>query len=318
MPGKCRFKTIWLTDPDFSTWLKPAKSEKDARCIICKTEFSIMSSGVTQVRQHARGKAHLQMISSISKQPKILQNFQKLDSNAINSENTQPLSDLSVEKTSVVPTPVHACSSSIPILPKEQLRDSVTRAEIYFAFKLVASHSANNFAANLPALLKKCFYDSEIVDNFTLSPSKAAYVISFGLAHYYKRKLDDIMMKSEFLCAQFDESLNKISQKGQMDLHIRFMDENGLVQSRYITSAFLGRATAQHLLESLKSCFPDIPTLKKVVQLSMDGPNVNWKLLDYFMSEMAENPSNPKVLNIGSCGLHVIHGAFKAGFRESN
>ena len=47
------------------------------------------------------------------------------------------------------------------------------------------------------------------------------------------------------------------------------------VQTRYLTSVMMGHATAQDLLdEVLKQELP----LYKVVQLGMDGPNVNKKL----------------------------------------
>ena len=123
-------------------------------------------------------------------------------------------------------------------------------------------------------------------------------------------------------------SLNKISQKGQMDLHIKFMDDDGLVQTKYVTSAFLGRATAMHLFEALKSCFPEEKILLNVVQLSMDGPAVNWKLMDHFKSEvgdaqkdrllMHKSQSPEEILEIGSCGFHVVHGAFESGFQGSS
>ena len=43
----------------------------------------------------------------------------------------------------------------------------------------------------------------------------------------------------------------------------------------------------------------------------MDGPNINWKLLSMIKEDQSgRNPQAPKVLEIGSCSLHVIHGAF--------
>ena len=43
----------------------------------------------------------------------------------------------------------------------------------------------------------------------------------------------------------------------------------------------------------------------------MDGPNINWKLLSMIKEDQSDrNPQAPKVLEIGSCSLHVIHGAF--------
>ena len=44
----------------------------------------------------------------------------------------------------------------------------------------------------------------------------------------------------------------------------------------------------------------------------MDGPNVNWKFYSMLTDE-AKREHNSHMLNIGSCGLHILHGAFKDG-----
>ena len=48
----------------------------------------------------------------------------------------------------------------------------------------------------------------------------------------------------------------------------------------------------------------------------MDGPSVNWLLLN-LLDKQHEQQELPKLLNIGSCNLHVIHGAFKSGFQSA-
>ena len=43
----------------------------------------------------------------------------------------------------------------------------------------------------------------------------------------------------------------------------------------------------------------------------MDGPNVNWKIFEMFKQyRKEEDPLSPMVLEFGSCGLHVLHGAY--------
>ena len=49
----------------------------------------------------------------------------------------------------------------------------------------------------------------------------------------------------------------------------------------------------------------------------MNGPTVNWKLLQIFKDELAEK-TDSNVIDIGSCGIHVVHGALKSGFQASN
>ncbi|CAH3122844.1 unnamed protein product [Pocillopora meandrina] len=50
----------------------------------------------------------------------------------------------------------------------------------------------------------------------------------------------------------------------------------------------------------------------------MDGPNVNWKLHELFQELISEVDENaPILVNVGSCGLHIVHNAFKAGSKAS-
>ncbi len=46
----------------------------------------------------------------------------------------------------------------------------------------------------------------------------------------------------------------------------------------------------------------------------MDGPNVNLKLHALMDEELcSETEGAPALLSVGSCGLHTVHNAFKAG-----
>ena len=49
----------------------------------------------------------------------------------------------------------------------------------------------------------------------------------------------------------------------------------------------------------------------------MDGPNVNWKFVDMLSKQLLDE-GNSSFLNIGSCGLHIIHGAFKHGSNSTS
>ena len=51
----------------------------------------------------------------------------------------------------------------------------------------------------------------------------------------------------------------------------------------------------------------------KIFQISMDGPSVNLKFLEKVQKDRKENG----LLNIGSCGLHTLHGAFKRGVEST-
>ena len=44
----------------------------------------------------------------------------------------------------------------------------------------------------------------------------------------------------------------------------------------------------------------------------MDGPNVNWHVLKKHI-QFREGKEFPELINIGSCGLHILHGALQTG-----
>ena len=46
----------------------------------------------------------------------------------------------------------------------------------------------------------------------------------------------------------------------------------------------------------------------------MDGPNVNWKIFKDLNEEL--NDTGTGLLNVGSCGLHTLHNAFKASVKD--
>ena len=52
--------------------------------------------------------------------------------------------------------------------------------------------------------------------------------------------------------------------------------------------------------------------LISLIQVGMDGPDVNIKLLKMIQAERSENEQH-QLIDIGSCGPHTIHNAFKTG-----
>ena len=94
------------------------------------------------------------------------------------------------------------------------------------------------------------FPDSEIAKQMKLQRTKISYVINFGLANYFFRKLQTLCFNSEFLVLGFDESFNKVAQKGKMDLFVRFWDPVlNQVFTRFYGSSFLHHATTEDLME---------------------------------------------------------------------
>ena len=57
--------------------------------------------------------------------------------------------------------------------------------------------------------------------------------------------------------------------------------------------------------------------LENLIQVSMDGPTVNWKMLDLIVEDRNSNETYPNLLDVGSCSLHVVHGAFRTGMKHT-
>ena len=163
------------------------------------------------------------------------------------------------------------------LFQSQNQRDAITRAEIIYAFKLVDTYSSMRSADHCGEMFKAMFPDSVVAEGFKMSKDKASYVINFGLGEFYKEEANETINQCDYFVVQFDESLNKVAQRGQMDMHIRYIDSSNLVNTKYITSAFIGHATAQNLFNALKSCFPSNLKMpfEKIIQLGMNGPTVN-------------------------------------------
>ena len=81
----------------------------------------------------------------------------------------------------------------------------------------------------------------------------------------------------------------------------------------------MGHSSATTMLEEIVTSLRDNEIdITKIVQVSTDGPNVNWKLHRLLMEHVAAADVHaPKLLDVGSCSLHVVHNAFKAGASAS-
>ena len=81
----------------------------------------------------------------------------------------------------------------------------------------------------------------------------------------------------------------------------------------------MGHATAEDTLNDFKAAYKNLDIVNNLVQLSMDGPNVNWKFHDNMEEYCRENnPQSPCLLIIGSCGVHVLHGAFQTAHSKTD
>ena len=97
-----------------------------------------------------------------------------------------------------------------------------------------------------------------------------------------------------------------------MDIGIRFWSQEAKqIEVGYWDSQFIRHATSDDLLENFNKSLVGL-NLLQIFQISMDYPGVNW----WFYDEVVKNKEEMELyqlINIGSCGLHKIHGSFKTG-----
>ena len=73
----------------------------------------------------------------------------------------------------------------------------------------------------------------------------------------------------------------------------------------------MGHANAKETFQSIQAVHGQLDLTHNLVQVSMDGPNVNWKTVE-IIKEYREHvdPDGPDLTEIGICGSHVPHGAY--------
>ena len=141
-----------------------------------------------------------------------------------------------------------------------------------------------NSLLNSGALFTPMFPDSETTKCFQCGHTKTGFVAHFGLAPYFNYIFYSQISTCPYYAVSFDESLNDVVQKGQMNLNIQYWDNDvDQVATHYLGSEFLGRQTAQDVLETFLNGLDKLDQ-SKILQVASDGPNVN--LL--FLKSMAE------------------------------
>ena len=107
------------------------------------------------------------------------------------------------------------------------------------------------------------FSDSKITESFKLGKTKCGYFINYGLAPFFKTNLIKSIKDSSFFAASFDENLNRICQDEQMDVHIRYWDnEKGLKKTNYLDSRFVFRPNTDNIHDELHNALQSLPEKK--------------------------------------------------------
>ena len=139
------------------------------------------------------------------------------------------------------------------------LNEAVTDAEIFWSMEVVLKQYSLSSCDGKNEPFLAMSKHSEIAKKFTCGRTKCTYVINFSIAPYFRSLLEDALTIAPFYVSCFDESHNGVLEKGQMDMYLRFWNEDtNMVSTRYYNSEFLGKASAIDFNQKFKSCLSSL------------------------------------------------------------
>ena len=293
MPLHKYFQDVWLLIKDIKGCLRRDKNDNpSARCCTCNNTIELCTSGKGAILDHAEGEKHKKAVERRT------MFFNKP------SENSSP-----VEITEQEPS----CSKQQTLHGLTNV--DVLKSEIIWLIKCITSGFSNRSCDQMNDVVACMFPDSNIAKSFAMGRTKAMYMTNYGLLPYFKSMLLESVRKS-VLVFSFDESLNEVTQTCEMDVYLRYWDtEANRVTVRYWGSSFFGHGRATDILQQFKDITNEL-NLSHLFQISMDGPNTNWKFYNDYSAERSQTTYH-KLIDIGSCSLHVVHGSFKSGSDDS-
>ena len=350
-PKQTYFDDNWLSFEEFKPWLKRDDGGDNTKfyCKLCKKPRELSNMGIGALQSHMKGKNHLEKLKCADEVKNFFTKHTKAGNSSTGDDGRSSVCDKESASSTAVENATNKCidltessddgnkesvkkvqvveAKKVVSEPSKYLQSTigqsmttsdVLKSEIIWTFYMVSKGLSNNSAVHLNETFRKMFPDSSIASSFQLSKDKAKYLTNYGLAPYIKDILKDEVSKAPFSVIGFDESLNEVTQTSQMDLVVRYWDSlDERVKVRYWDSKFLGHTANTDLLKAFLSSIEDID-LSAVIQVSMDGPFVNWVFYDKVVDHRKDKLGIVQAMvNIGSCGLHIIHGAFKTGIEAT-
>ena len=293
------FQDDWLRDTDFKDWLKKVPNEPTKfECNICGKIRSLSTSGRSALTEHADGGKHKEIVEKLKEDEKKKKNF--FNSKCPKQQEASSSQVLQEQK--------------LPALDGK-LSFEITKAEIIWILKSIVSGYSCNSVDDFAQTVKAMFPDSNVAANLKLGRTKAMYIATYGIAHHFKTLLIAAINKSPIYTLSFDESLNEVAQQCEMDIIIRFWDNNdNEVKVRYLGSTFFGHGTAVDLVKQFGEVTKNLDPIK-LYHISMDGPKVNLKFHRDILEKRSEDLFH-SLIDIGTCSLHSVHGAVQTGVEK--
>lgn len=324
---KCYFKPEWLDNTIYSnwTWLRTVPGDRHrAFCTVCNKSFDIQNMGKAAIISHEKRPAHISCLKAASSTKinhflkpsvphptvsSVITTSSSMHADVSPSDlSTLPSNEMSTINTELRTAPISAAT-----------KIEVIKAEVIWALDSVKKHRSLRSCDDQTSIFQAMFKNNPIVENFQMAKDKLGYVVTFGLSPHFQKEILTRVHQSKEFSISFDEALNKIVQRGQQDLWIRYFNEStGLVVCEYVTSVFLGHSKAENIYESVNEALDKIGgsfVIDRLFQISMDGPAVNLSFLRRF-SEEFERMCGKELLQTGVCSLHVVSGALQNGLKK--
>lgn len=277
-----KFDADWLIDSRFCSWIKQSTSSDSAYCSLCKNSFSVANGGEYQVLQHQRGQKHCSLQQSSKSQPK----FEVSAAGTLQINSSDAKRTLSTE-------------------------DQISSAEILLMLRSVKhNHSFRSSDDFIPVL--RAAFNNPIVNGMMMSAAKVSYSITYGIAPYFHDQMVRDMSNTWYTLI-VDETTTEQSVK-QFDMHVRYWSprQDKIVRC-YFGSAFLSHACSNDLTSSVVQALSnDSLPITKLIHVGADGPNVN-KAFKNQLNDSIVLLGGRKLIDIGSCNIHIVHNGFHAG-----
>ena len=104
------------------------------------------------------------------------------------------------------------------------ISEKVLHAEVLGVIRVITSHYSFSSCKDINCLFSKMFPDSQIAQSFSYGATKCAYLAAFfGIYPYFHVLLIEKIHAVQYYILRFDESLNQINHKKQMDMIVIFM-----------------------------------------------------------------------------------------------
>lgn len=313
---KCSVKTSWFDKLDddgkpLGTYFKRVVgSTTHVLCVICNKKLNCELKGVQAITQHHKYAKHVKALRSYKSQLQLTAATKTTVNINNNPTFSQPL---------IIPDSISAKTTNVSqegfTLKLTDPRNEATAAEIIWTMKVVSSNYSDRSCEDIGITLQRMFPNNSTCSEFSLGRHKVSYMQTDCVAtHLRDIFLLDVKDCRYTLC--YDETPNAAS-KNELQTSVRYYSEKKKrILHHHLETFFMengrGKTIVKYLDIALRNA--NLP-IEHMLTLSRDGPNVN-KTVFTSMMEKYKQITGKKLIDTGTCDIHIVHNGFKKGLDE--